>query len=396
MLTCFLFVQNLDQEIILSMSLDLQGQVVQPLQMRSLEDIRTLQQNARTIIVFPTDWCGIYTVELPLLSEHKAREAIPFALEDQLAQPVSQLHFVFDKAYYQKKHYLVVVIEKQLMRDWMHRLSALDLAYDMITIDWFALSQEEGCVLEHSVIVNTESFSGSLSLDIWASHAHAWSTDLRWHVFANSANVENLPVVSPSSKVHHTWVSERLLNTKLMNLCQGDFQHATSQTQVKRLYQLTGVMAGVCFLGFVTIHVGLSMWVTHKTRLLDQQIATSYRVFFPQAQQVISPQIRIGQLLKQTQMGHNATLWSLMENLSFVLAQRHVTPVKGVTQITNGVTKVQTLQFQHQILTVILVCDGFAALEHIEAALRNRKIKVHQVSAATEKDQVVAKLELSL
>lgn len=379
------------------MCLDLQGHVVQPLQIRSVEEIRTLQDNARTIVVFPSEWCGIYALELPLLSEHRAREAIPFALEDQLAQPVSQLHFVFDKAYYQKNHYLVVVIEKQRMRDWMHKLSALDLAYDVITMDWFALSQGEGCVLEQSVIANAEQFLGSLSLDIWDAHAHDWAADLRWHVFADSAKVQNIPEVSPSPNGHHLWVSERLLNTKLMNFCQGEFQHATRQTQVKRLYHIAGVVAAVWLLGFVGIHFGLNRMIAHKTRQIDEQIATSYRVFFPQARQVVSPQVRIGQLLKQSQMGQNGALWSLMESLSLVLAQAHTaTPVKNTASASHSVTRVQTLQLQNQVLVVTLVCDGFSALEHIESALRKRQIKVHQLSAATEKDQVVAKLELSL
>ena len=84
----------------LTVRVDMQGQIEQPLQMRTIEEIRVLQENARTIVVFPTAWCGLYQVELPLLSDSKARVAIPFALEDHIAQAVAQVHFGFVKVYY--------------------------------------------------------------------------------------------------------------------------------------------------------------------------------------------------------------------------------------------------------------------------------------------------------
>lgn len=394
MLTCFLFIQNDDLDAILSMRMDLQGKVDQPLALRSVEEIRSLQDNARTIIVFPTEWCGLYQVELPLLPDRKAREAIPFALEDQLAQPVTQVHFVFDKAYYQEGHYLVVVIDKQTMSEWMAKLSNLDLNYDSITIDWFALQEGEGWVDTHTVTIRSQFFQGSLSLDIWDHYPHEWASKVTWHIFKDS------PIRSEWSEgatlpktTAQTWIAERLFNRKNLNLCQGDFQHATSQSQVKRWYQLAGMVAVAWLICFMGIQFGFYKMLAHKTQALDQDIAQSYRVFFPGAQKVISPKIRISQLLKQHQLGNNASLWSLIESFSSAL----VSPQPRQTTQSNVIPpRVQSLQFQNQVLTVLFHCDNFSALEQIESVLQKKHVKVHQVSAATEDDRVVAKLELSL
>ena len=392
-LTCFLFAQNENIDTMLSLRMDMQSQVEKPLQMRTIAEIRALQENAKTIIVFPTAWCGLYQVELPLLSDSKARVAIPFALEDQIAQPVAHVHFSFDKAHYRNGCYSVVVIDKHLMHEWMAKLSNLDLSYDQITLDWFALRPGEAVLGDESVVVHAETFQGAVSLDVWANCAHDWAQTLQWQSFPESAAVPMGSTVSTHLQSRGVWIAERLCKSKTLNLCQGAFQHATSQTQVKKKYQLAGMLAAAWLISFIGIHAGFYLLITHQLQKVDQQIAHSYRAFFPGAQKVISPKVRIAQLLKQNQSGHNATLWSLLESWSLALQAQGVPLEK---QNSKSPLTVQTLQFQNQVLTVMFRCDNFSALERIEAFLQKKLVRVQQISAATENEQVVAKLELSL
>lgn len=394
MLTCFLFIQNEDLTSILSMRMDMYGRVEHPVQIRTIEEIRALQVNARTIIVLPTEWCALYQVELPLLPDHKAREAIPYALEDHLAQPVTKVHIAFDKAHYRDGKYLVVVIDKHIMTEWMTRLSNLDLDYDLITIDWFALHPGEGWVSEYAVIIHSPAFQGAVSLDIWENYTQIWAANIDWQVFAESATHPAWAAATRHTENRHALVAERLCQTKNLNLCQGALQHTTSQTQVKRWYQLAGILALVWVVSFIGIHIGLYMVTAHQSQILDQQIAKSYRVFFPGAQQVISPKIRIMQLLKNDQLGNNATFWSLIEKLSLALVQAQ--PGATHPPAAKIASSVQALQFQNQVLTVMFHCDNFSELENIEGYLQKTQVHVHQVSAATENEKVVAKLELSL
>ena len=393
-LTCFLFIQGDDMTAILSLRMDMQGQIEQPLQLRTIEEIRVLQENARTIIVFPTEWCGVYQVELPLLSDHKAREAIPFALEDHIAQSVAQVHFVFDKAHYREGCYSVVVIDKHIMKEWMAKLTDLGLTYDQITIDWFALNPGEGYVGSHNVLLHADAFQGVVSLDIWEHYEHPWSQTLQWQVFTDSVVLQEWSAVPKNTQNRYVWIADRLSNAKFLNLCQGDFQHATSQMQVKHKYKLAGILAGAWILSFIAIHIGLYLLMTHQTQKIDQQIVQSYRTFFPGAQKVISPKIKITQLLKQSQQGNNATLWSLLESLSLALAETQSGQLQKPH--SKATPMVQIVQFQNQIITVMFHCDNFSALERIESFLKSRHVHVQQISAATENEQVVAKLELSL
>jgi general secretion pathway protein L len=391
--TWYIFIQSDDVSELLSLRMDMHGQIDQPLQMRPIAAIQTLQANARTIIVLPAHWCGLYQIELPLLAERKAREAIPFALEDMIAKPVAQVHFAFDKNFYRNGRYLVVVIDKTVMTQWMAKLEDIDLNYDQITLDWFALQPGEGMVDIQSVKVNAEAFQGTVTLDIWERIDHAWSQQIEWTLFSDSAVLPEWSTVPKQSTQRLVWVAQRLFKGKMFNLCQGNFQHATSHTQIVRKYQFAGILASAWLVAFIGIHLGLYWFVTHQTQKIDQQIAQSYRVFFPGATQVISPKIRVAQLLQQSQLGNNAALWSLLESFSLAAVQASSKIAQPNVKMES---MVQTLQFQNQVLTVLFHCENFAALEQIESFLQHRHIHVQQISAATEADKVVAKLELSL
>jgi len=383
-LTWFIFVKQSSEDGLLSIRLDLNGQVDQPLKKRSPAEINALQLHCKTLLILPSEWCSLLELALPWLADRKAREALPFALEDHLAQPVTQLHFAFDRAYYQNNSYLVVTIQKQRLQEWMQRFKEWGISYDAITLDWFALSPGEACVLENGVLVSSADFNGAVSFDVWQVFPHDWAKQLHWITCQDSAESEPMSMMTSYAGSTYQWLAERLFANKYINLCQGEFQHDTRATQVKRWYRLSGMLAGIWFVCFLGLHAGLLFMMSYKNSKLDKEIANVYHVFFPEARQVVSPKTRVMQLLQKNQTGHDAVLWTLIAKLSMVLAQQH------------PLTVVQTLQFQNQVVTATLICTSFSILEKIEAQLQQSHLHVHQLSAATEAQQVVAKLELSL
>ncbi|WP_156812641.1 type II secretion system protein GspL [Legionella tunisiensis] len=166
MATCFLFTQYMNDDSCLSLSLGERGQIEAPLAQRSFTDIKALQQNARTIAIAPTDFFTLHQVELPWLAERKARAAIPFALEDKLAQPVDSLHFAFDRAHYNDGHYLVVLGDKNLLTELINKFDNQGIRFDSLTLDWFALQKNEAAVTPTNILVNDAHFQGALSPEL--------------------------------------------------------------------------------------------------------------------------------------------------------------------------------------------------------------------------------------
>lgn len=380
--TCFLFAQHFTDESCLSLRINEQGHIDAPLEQRSFDELRALQNNARTVVVLPTEHSSLHQVELPWLSESKARAALPYALEEQVAQSVTTVHIAFDHEHYQNKQYLVVVIDRLFLQQLMDRFDNALLVFDTITLDWFALNSDEVVMSETSLLVKDNAFYGALSTEpahLFLTRRLSSSPLLSFK--DSTPALQSFPLCQVIEGSFYEWTAQRLLTTKPMNLCQGDLRHHTKQEKNGRWYQVIAVLAGVWLVSIFVVNAIVSHYLTGKISDIDQKIALIYREFFPQAHQVISPVFRVKQLLKEGRSGQDSTLWQLENTLA--------------TAMTQGEFTIEQLRYQNKILAVTLIAKDFAALDGLQLRLQKAGVKVTQAQASSQHEQqVTATLEL--
>ena len=383
MTTCFLFVEQFDDEQFLSLCLNEDGQVITPLVRRSIDELRALQLNAKTIVVLPAQRTSFHTVELPWLGDRKARAAIPFALEEQLAQNVTTVHVAFDRKHYQNNHYVVAIIDKAFLTDLIARFDAANLSFDLITIDWFALTENEACVTERGLLVNDNVFKGALSGELSALYLKDRPKAEPLLMFTDSLPVKEAVTSTLVEELSAVWLAKRLLKATPMNLCQGALQHDTTQQSGRYWYKASAFVAGALLASVVLFNIVYLYSLNASITELDIKIAVIYREFFPGASQIISPKFRIGQLLKGGSANSDTvSLWTLVDKLA---------------QTVNGdQLTIDQLRFQRHVLSVTLTSKNFAALEDLQQRLQQAKVKVTQAQASSQSNQVKAILELSL
>ena len=385
MTICFLFLHHLQEDSCLSLTVDQQGQLVDPPAQRSFNDIKALQAHAETYVVAPVGQFSLHQLALPKLTERKARAAIPFALEERLAQNYDSLHFAFDNNYYQNGHYLVAVGDKTYLASMIAKLKAANLNFNCMTLDWFALKPGELALIESSLLVNDESFQGTLSPDLSFLYLEQLTGErvIRCFSETNKEELKTFPVQwIDHQESAYLWLAKRLLRKKFMNLCQGDLRHGNSQNKTLRLYQAAGGMVFLWLLSILVVNTSKVLLVNRDLRAMDAKIATIYREFFPEAKQVISPKFRINQLLKANQNNRNTPFWILLEKLTI--------------NAINSQLKVDSFRFQNQTLIVTLTSKNFENLDNFQAKLQQDRVKVKQTQAATHEQQVVSTLELTL
>lgn len=379
MTTCFLFVKHLLEEPCQSLLLNDAGEVIQPLASRSIAEIKILQEDARTIVVLTAEKVGLHFIELPKLAESKARAAIPFALEEQLAQPISHMHFAYDASWYEQGAYLVVAMDKAYLEALTTTFKKAGVRFEFLTIDWFALHKNEACIKDSSILIHDTHFIGSLSFELAQRYLHSSIGSTTLLSFKDS-NPDW--VVSSCTSLEcpvNEWVAMRLLKMPYMNICQGVF------TQEKRSayhwYYLAMGLLGTWFGVLLLSNMMQLAWVHYKTTRIDKEIASVYREFFPESKQVISPKFRIMQQLQ----GHNASegnFWILLDKLS--------TAFNGQEQT------IDQIRFQNKTLSITLKSKDFAALEQLQRILEQSHVKVTQTQASSHEGQVLATLELSI
>ena len=375
---CFLFTKHLDENGCFCLKISQEGALSAPPAQRTFAEIRTLQKESDTIIIESTTSASIHQLELPWLPERKARIAIPYALEDKVAQSIEELHFAFDKLRYQNNHYIIAVLSKQRLQYLMAVLNDQAIEYETITLDWFALSPKELCISEAVLLINNDDFKGSLSGDLALTYIkkHPLNEPL---VFQDSTlSVETSSI--KSTDYSSDWIARKLLKLKPMNFCQGDMSHENSSGWIKKGYQLAGLLCGVWLLSLLVVNAISLHSLNKKTDIIDKQIAVIYHQFFPEAKQVISPKFRISQLLDSNAGDSQTHFWFLLNQLA-----------KGMNE---SQIKVEELRYQNKALSVTLVSTDFASLEDIENKLRKLQLKVKQTQASTRDQHVVATLEL--
>lgn len=390
MYTCYLFADKFDDENCLSIRLADSGEVINSLEIRTLDEFRVLQQNSKTVIVLSSELVSIYSVDAPVLSSSKARPAISYALEEKLADNVAHLHFSFDKNHYFSGKYLVVVVEKNVIFTLQNRLDNLQIEYNEIVCDWFALDYGESCVISNRYVVNDANFQGALDLDLFEIYLKSQTSFSHIKIFNDSPVLPHSEKFSKIDNDSYIWLAQKLQQQNPINLCQGEFAHNTN-TDVSRKYLKIACIIGLGWLSIIlTSYIIKALILNHEISVYDKKIAALYRKFFPDAKQVINPKFRITQILQKNQVGINSPFWQVLAKFSDV--------IEGVMHgdKDNGETvTIEKIIMQNNKLIVNVICQNFDILEKIEMGLKTKQINLHKSGVVTKNSKVLATLELA-
>jgi general secretion pathway protein L len=98
--------------------------------------------SGRAVVLVPSEHVLILTADLPLATSRARLAALPFALEDRVAEPLDEVHIALGSET-SPKRYLAAVVRHVLMADWVARLAAEGLGRAALVPDAFALPVPE-------------------------------------------------------------------------------------------------------------------------------------------------------------------------------------------------------------------------------------------------------------
>jgi len=335
-------------------------------------------------VIIPDRLASLHKVTLPMLSDKKARAAIPYALEDAAAQEVADLHFAFDPAFYDTGQYLVLSCEKQ----WLQALIALlhnhGIEPKHITTAWFALANNQCVIHEQALLCRTETINGAFPSNAWPmiKSQFTFSESLSILQFIQDVEIpeEWQKVVTTSSQDWESWVSERLAGTNFITFNQGTFAPQQAQATLRRSAWLLGTSFVIWLLIWLTTNLLTLHHANKAIEQIDEEIAVIYRQFFPGANQIISPKFRIRQKLKSLATGDRSGLLYLLDQLAAPLQESQVTLVQ--------------LTYQNNRMSLKLMANDFNQLEIFMNRLKKQSAKAKQVNANRNEDKVEATVEL--
>ncbi|MCH9690194.1 MAG: hypothetical protein K0U24_05510 [Gammaproteobacteria bacterium] len=395
MSTCFIFFDAVAYtpdmnapELLWAVRLDEAGEVDRALSEHTLEAIKQMQIGAYTVVVLPAAVASIHLLNLPKLSMRKAREAIPYALEEALAEPVQDVHVALERDEDDSLHYRAVALNKLRFSSWMRALGEVGLVFDAMTLDWFALAPGEVCATDKVLLVrdaaSEHALNGALSASIASQYMQEKTTQIvSGFLFDDSLVALQQPKLTKlTAGSYRLFIATRLLGQSYLNLCQGDFQQKAQRQARLHWPVLCGGLLGVWFFSVLAWNAFLLHQLHSKQRVVDSDIQVIYHDFFPEATHVISPRFRIEKLLEANTSDIQSPFWLLFNKLSNVFL--------------NHSLGVERFEFRDQVIVVYLVAENFAVLEAFERALKKQNIQLKQIKASARDNQVTSTLELQL
>jgi len=250
-----------------------------------------LARAQRVIVFVPAE--EVLLLDAPRLAGARAQflKALPFALEDQLASAVEDMHFAVPDRLGEDR-VPVAIVARATLRGWLDRLAAEGVRPDAIYAETQALPIEGGCVLVED------------SRALWRMPTHAGACDLAgladWLALENASPAgwdvhdfrDARPLPLPIAPLrYHAGSRDALAFLAAqpeppLNLLQGEFAPAHRQAPAQQLWRNAAMLAAAALL-LLFVYYSADTWrLARQSARLDAAARAALHEGFPDMDKV--------------------------------------------------------------------------------------------------------------
>lgn len=366
----------------------------------SLQDAASARSYSEAIVFVPSAHLVLCRTEVPTRNRSRMLQALPYALEEQLAQDVDQLHFAAGAP--ADATVPAAVVARPTLETWLEHLHAAGiepraLVPDVLALPWQA---DTWTVLSeaHQALVRTGAGSGwSAEPDNVAYLLNAQTrqgtvpTQIRILSAADaSAPIVQIDAVEPT----HETLQEPVLallarqyrNNPSIDLLQGPYQRLGGADNGRRRWRWVAALA--LLLVGVELTAG---WIEHyrlgqRLEQAQQRIETQFRAAFPDVRRIVDAKVQMQQRLERLR---KTAATDNPDGAFLDLLARAAPAFEPRAQM-----RINRLQYRNQSLEVDLNAPSFESLDRIKQALSARGLVAEVVSASAAEQGVSGRLRV--
>ena len=327
-----LFLQFQDanaHELLWYHSVDEQIQQDGSLPLVELNELTLKFPKATVIVLVPSSDCLVTRVKLPTSQRRQQLKAIPFALEEQIADDIESMHFALGKnlddgqlpviavAKNKMSHWLSILEQAEISVTAMLPLSILlDAPADAWSIyqkgDLYLINQNGDCwtagAEEAAMMLNLS--LQNMTEDEQPNLLYWGSAEIPDWIMALGLTYSTQLIEDPDQDLLARF------NPQCINLLQGDFERQDDWGAVWSIWNKVAVLAIVTILLKFTL-MGFDIYrLNSEQQYLKTEIAKTYHQVAPGAR-IVDPKKQMQQLLKQGRGAQN-------QSSSFLMMLSHV------------------------------------------------------------------------
>lgn len=363
--------------------------------MGNLSDALLLSRDRRVVVIVPSSEVTLTTVELPAhlhtAPQAKLQQALPYLLEDRLAEDVETLHVASGRRV-AGAPLPVAITTAERLQGWLKPFQENNVTPAAIVPDVLCLplvaSEDHACwsiLLEASqASVRCGNCAGfSCETEMLADFLGMTTTpdNLRLQIYpveqAESPELSYPTQTAASVRHGLEYLVRGYDESRSINLMQGEFAAASDYMSWFQPWRMTAaLLAGWLILATVTQAVEY-LRLRHELKGLEQTAETALRAAFPQITQIIDLRGQAQQQLAAlNRAGGSGGFMPLLQASSLALAS------------VNGV-ELQEVQFREGALHLALVAGDTQALDSIQQSFRQQSGVQLEVESANATGQGV-------
>jgi general secretion pathway protein L len=371
-----------------------------------IADALSLSQGRRTVLVLPASEVTLAEPDLPpVRGATRLAQAVPFALEENLASDLENLHFAVGTRNPSASATPVAIIARSVMERWRATWEAAgirpDAAYaesslvpaapnaTVLVLDEGTLHVKRPAAVAFAL--DALALGPALELALGASevesgeHVTFYATDVEYE--ANKDVIEALRTRTATLQVKLLpdgvlpLFAAQVPVAKPVNLLQGAYAAPSSFGSQWRQWRVPAVLAAVTLLVFVGAQ-GFQLWqLRQANKRLDAEIQQTFNSILP-GQPVVDPRAQIQGVLARTGGGHGALLPAVS-----LLAQ-------AVSQAPS--TRVEGLNYRAGVLELRVVAPNVETLDSIRQTMSSGGAQVELQSTTPRENLVEGRLNVRL
>ncbi len=366
-----------------------------------LEQVSSITQNAHVIVLLPLQQMLLTNVNTRARKAKHLQKAIPFALEDEVADDVGDLHFAIGQRY-GDNNYPVAVIEKNALDTILETLASADIYPDVLTADVFGLPirNDSWTILieEERALVRTSRYTGftidlhNLQQVLTASLRQAEETPVELNVYRcdddkNNIKRLNFPInTNELDDCPPQLLADGLDEDECINLLQSSYQKKDKKHRQFAPWKYAAMLFAV-WIGLSLVSVVIdSMRLSREEKKLDAQMGHVLKQTFPNIQNVSNPRLQMEQRLKNivADASPNAKA-GFMELLA----------ISSESMQKAGKINIESMRYREGKLNVSVKSPDVQLLDRVKQTLTSKNYLADIQSANTQGSIVEAKLEIS-
>ncbi len=379
------------------------GELTSRITTGELADATEVANSYRVVVILDSFSVHLNHVKLPTSNRQKMLRAVPYALEEQLAEDVDDFHFVIGKSD-TPMGTPVAGIRKEVLKNVIQIFEQAGIHLDAIIPDalclpaspeqWSVLIHDNKALIQFDTEIGTAIDTNILPLMLQASIDRAEQKPEKLTLFYLDGTTLDTAIDEVNSDAE---IIKLAYNTHPLVVFCGEFKRAlqlnllqdkfkpkrksSGQWQRWRIAASLAAIWAVLYLGTTGLEI---VKLDKANSALSAQIEGIYKKTFPRSKRIVNPRVQMEQKLNELKGG------GVQSSQFMALLTNSVTALSGAKNVT-----IQSIDFRNNRMDIGITSTNLQSVETLNKQLNaNRNLKAEIVSATSEKNIVKGSIRL--